>query len=89
MAIKTPIKGCRRFDQYTISNYGRLKSLERQAPSLFGRERMLPEKMMKLIFVKYFNQYLQQNSYHVHCTLSSDGKKYRKVRSKADILSLY
>jgi len=66
------------FDHYAISCYGRLKSLERQAPSLFGRERMLPEKIMNLIFVKYFNQYLEQNSYQVHCTLSLDGKKYRK-----------
>ena len=66
------------FDQYAVSNYGRLKSLERQAPSLFGRERMLPEKIMKLIFVKSFNQYLQKESYQVHCTLSADGKKYRK-----------
>ncbi|WP_312175717.1 NUMOD4 domain-containing protein [Chryseobacterium sp.] len=66
------------FDQYAISNYGRLKSLKRQSPSLFGRERMLPEKIMKLIFVKSFNQYLQKQSYAVHCTLSSDGKKYRK-----------
>lgn len=66
------------FDHYTISSYGRLKSLERLAPSLFGRERMLPEKIMNLIFLKYFNQYLQQNSYQVQCTLSLDGKKYRK-----------
>ncbi|WP_428037172.1 hypothetical protein [Chryseobacterium nepalense] len=72
-----------------MSNYGRLKSLERQAPSLFGMERMLPEKIMKLIFVKSFNQYLHKESYQVHCTLSADGKKYRKVRSKAGILSLY
>lgn len=66
------------FDHYAISSYGRLKSLERQASSLFGRERMMPEIMMELIFVKRFNQYLQQNSYHVHCSLSLGGKKYRK-----------
>jgi hypothetical protein len=36
-----PIKG---FDQCAISNYGKLKNLERQAPSLFARELMLPEK---------------------------------------------
>lgn len=70
-----PIEG---FENYAISNYGRLKSLERQSSSLFGNEKMLPEMIMKLIFVKNFNQYLQSAKYQVHCTLSSDGKKYRK-----------
>ncbi|SDQ82168.1 NUMOD4 motif-containing protein [Chryseobacterium soldanellicola] len=70
-----PIEG---FENYAISNYGRLKSLERQSTSLFGRERMMPEKVMKLIFVKRFNKYLQTSFYNVHCTLSSEGEKYRK-----------
>ncbi|MFP3591365.1 NUMOD4 domain-containing protein [Chryseobacterium sp. SIMBA_038] len=66
------------YENYMISNYGRLKSLERQSTSLFGKERMLPEKVMKLIFVKHFNRYLQDSMYHVHCTLSVEGNKYRK-----------
>ncbi|ANF49957.1 hypothetical protein A0O34_05190 [Chryseobacterium glaciei] len=66
------------FEIYSISNYGRLKSLERQSNSLFGRERMMPEKVMKLIFVKQFNKYLQSNLYNVHYALSLEGEKYRK-----------
>ena len=67
------------FENYAISNYGRVKSLERWTFNPNKKKRKQePELIMKLIFVKQFNQYLQSNSYQVHCTLSSEGKKYRK-----------
>ncbi|PZU89064.1 MAG: hypothetical protein DI529_05020 [Chryseobacterium sp.] len=67
------------FANYAISNYGRLKSLERWTylphKTKGKKER---EMIMKLIFVKQSNRYLHKDFYQVHCTLSSDGKKYRK-----------
>ena len=67
------------FENYAISNYGRLKSLERWT-FLPGKKKgkKEPEMIMKLTFVKQFNQYLQSNFYQVHCTLSSEGENYRK-----------
>ncbi|MBT2621317.1 NUMOD4 domain-containing protein [Chryseobacterium sp. ISL-6] len=47
------------FENYVISNYGRVKSLERMSLSLFGKERWLPELIRKLTSVKQFNNYLQ------------------------------
>ena len=67
------------FENYAISNYGRLKSLERWTFSLNKiKGKKEHERIMKLILVKQFNQYLQNNGYQIHCTLSSEGKKYRK-----------
>ncbi|MDD2986148.1 NUMOD4 domain-containing protein [Flavobacterium sp.] len=66
------------FENYAISNYGRVKSLERNTLSFNGRERNQPELIMKLIFVKQFNYYLNRSDYNVHCTLSFESKKYRK-----------
>lgn len=66
------------FESYEISNYGRLKSRERFVSLPHGNENKLREKIMKLIFVKQFNNYLQSSNYNVHCTLSLDGQKYRK-----------
>ncbi|WP_312752026.1 NUMOD4 domain-containing protein [Epilithonimonas hominis] len=56
------------FENYAISNYGRLKSLERWT-FLPGKKngKKEPEMIMKLLFVKQFNQYLQSNFYQVHC----------------------
>lgn len=67
------------FENYAISNYGRLKSLERFTflPNKSKGKRE-PEMIMKLVLVKHFNHYLQSNSYQIHCTLSLEGKKYRK-----------
>jgi hypothetical protein len=67
------------FENYAISCYGRVKSLERWT-LLPGKKKgkKEPEMIMKLIFVKHHNKYLQNNFYQVHCTLSSEGKKYRK-----------
>jgi hypothetical protein len=67
------------FENYAISNYGRVKSRERFVPLPTGHDyKLLPELVMKLIFAKQFNGYLNSSSYHVFCTLSLDGKKYRK-----------
>lgn len=66
------------FENYAISNYGRLKSMERWTRASNGKEWKQPEKIMQLIFVKQFNKYLQSSSYQVHCGLSSEGEKYRK-----------
>ncbi|UOU98190.1 NUMOD4 domain-containing protein [Chryseobacterium daecheongense] len=66
------------FENYAISNYGRLKSLERWTRASNGKEWKQSEKIMQLIFVKQFNSYLQSSTYQVHCSLSSEGEKYRK-----------
>lgn len=70
------------FENYSISNYGRVKSLERSTLSLFGRERMLPERIIKLGFTRHFNKYLSRYFYNVHCGLSFDGKKTSKPISR-------
>ena len=66
------------YENYMISNYGRIKSRERFIPLPNGNERKLEELIMKLIFVQRTNHYLNNNTYNVHCTLSSDGQKHRK-----------
>ncbi|GEJ43572.1 NUMOD4 domain-containing protein [Chryseobacterium sp. ON_d1] len=57
------------YENYMISNYGRVKSLERFVPLPSGKEWKMPELIMKLIFVKHSNRYLQNYNYSVHCTL--------------------
>ncbi|WPO89327.1 NUMOD4 domain-containing protein [Chryseobacterium sp. HR92] len=71
-------KSIENYENYMISNYGRVKSIERFVSLPSGKERKMPELIMKLIFVKRINSYLQNYSYSVHCTLSSDGQKHRK-----------
>lgn len=66
------------FENYAISNYGRLKSLERWIPTFNGGHRKVTEFIMKLTLVKYFNKYLDCHFYNVHCSLSSESKSYRK-----------
>lgn len=66
------------FENYAISNYGRVKSLERWITSLNGKERKAPDHMMKLQFMKFFNKYLNENFYNITCLLSSAGKRSRK-----------
>ncbi|UKB82347.1 hypothetical protein LF887_15185 [Chryseobacterium sp. MEBOG06] len=67
------------FENYAVSNYGRVKSLERLTLISNGRPgKIEPELIMKLIFVKQFNNYLKSNIYNVHCGLSLYGQKYRK-----------
>lgn len=66
------------FENYMISNYGRIKSLERWATPLNGRRWKLPERIMKLQFMRFFNKYLKCNFYNITCLLSSEGIRYRK-----------
>lgn len=66
------------FEEYEISNYGRIKSLERWIMDSRGRKRKVPEHMMKLQFMKFFNKYLNHHFYNITCLLSSEGKRSRK-----------
>lgn len=66
------------FENYAVSNYGRVKSLERWITSLNGRKRKAPDRMMKLQFMKFFNKYLNSHFYNITCLLSSEGKRSRK-----------
>ena len=66
------------FENYMISNYGRIKSVERWANPLNGRKWQLPERIMKLQFMPFFNKHLTCNFYNITCLLSSEGKRFRK-----------
>lgn len=48
------------FENYEISNYGRVKSLKRITITLRSK-REEPEKIMKLFFTKYSNKYLERS----------------------------
>jgi len=65
-------------ENYAISNYGRVKSLARKTQSFPGLEREQPELVMKLIFNKHFNKYLQRSFYNVFCSLTLENKRYRR-----------
>ncbi|MPS73057.1 MAG: hypothetical protein E2590_07865 [Chryseobacterium sp.] len=71
------------FPNYALSSHGRLKSLERWTflPNKTQGKKE-PEMIMKLTVVKQFNQYLKKDFYQLHCTLSSDGNKYRKSMAR-------
>ncbi len=66
------------FENYAISNYGRVKSLERAVINSYGRETLLPERIMKLQTNRYYNNYLKSHFYAVKCGLFSEGKSYGK-----------
>ncbi|ASK32353.1 hypothetical protein CEY12_20695 [Chryseobacterium sp. T16E-39] len=66
------------FENYAISNYGRVKSLERLITSKDRKKRKAPELIMKLQFMKFFNKYLERDFYNITCLLSSEGKRFRK-----------
>jgi hypothetical protein len=65
------------FENYEISNYGRIKSLKRITISQHS-QREEPEKIMKLLYVKYLNKYLNRSYYNIFCSLSLNSAKYRK-----------
>jgi hypothetical protein len=65
------------FENYEISNYGRVKSLKRITITPRSR-REEPEKIMELFFTKYSNRYLERNYYNIFCSLSLEGIKHRK-----------
>lgn len=66
------------FENYAISCYGRVKSLERWAVNPTGAKRKIQESIMRLQAFRYFNKHLQSHFYNIRCTLSTEGKKYGK-----------
>ncbi|WP_170148956.1 NUMOD4 domain-containing protein [Chryseobacterium defluvii] len=66
------------FDNYAISNYGRLKRLERWTYFPYGKSRKEPERIIKIYFRKYFNKYLNCPFYVAQCALSFNGTRYTK-----------
>lgn len=70
-----PIEG---FENYAISNHGRVKSLERWVPLPVGGEQKLLDRIMKPQAFRYFNKYLKAHFYNVRCNLCVEGKTYGK-----------
>jgi hypothetical protein len=66
------------FENYAVSNYGRIKSLERYTPMAGGGERLEPERIMKPFLTQYFNKHLGSTFYNIFCGLSLNGQKYRR-----------
>jgi len=66
------------FENYAISNYGRVKSLERWVTLPVGGEQKILDKIMKLQVFKYFNKYLKTHFYNVRCNLCVEGKTHGK-----------
>lgn len=66
------------FENYAISNYGRVKSLERWVINLHGIKRKVLDSIKKPHVFRYFNKYVNTHFYNVRCTLSLEGKKYGK-----------
>lgn len=70
------------FENYAISNYGRVKSLARMTLSFHGNLREQPDLVMKLIFSKNFNKHLQRSFYNVFCSMTVENKRHRKSISR-------
>lgn len=66
------------FENYEISNYGRVKSCERWVRSPLGHEYKLAARILKPIYSKNFNTYLQSYTYNFRCKLSREGKSQTK-----------
>jgi len=66
------------FENYAISNYGRVKSLERWAINPAGVKRKILDSILKLQVFRYFNKYVKAHFYNVRCNLSLEGKKHGK-----------
>ena len=66
------------FENYAISNYGRVKSLERSIVNSYGGEHRLMDRIMKLQACRYFNKYLKAHFFSVRCNLSIEGRSYGK-----------
>ena len=66
------------FENYAISNYGRVKSLERMVPLPFVGEQKILDRIIKPQFFRYFNKHLKSHFYNVRCNISLDGKVYGK-----------
>lgn len=66
------------FENYAISNYGRVKSRERWITDLRGRKRKVSDSIMQLQFMPFFNKYLNCTFYNITSLLSSEGKRCRR-----------
>jgi hypothetical protein len=66
------------FENYEISNYGRVKRLKRRFQTPLGYEYTLAELILQPLFSKNFNNYLQNYTYNVQCKISREGKAYTK-----------
>ncbi|RXM37771.1 hypothetical protein BOQ62_20800 [Chryseobacterium sp. CH21] len=66
------------FENYEISNYGRVKSCERLFRSPLGHEYKLATRILKPIYSKNFNIYQQSYTYNFQCKLSQEGKSQTK-----------
>lgn len=66
------------YEHYAISNYGRVKSLERWITDPKGRRRKAEDCIMQLQFMKFYNKYLNCNFYTITFLISSEGKRHRR-----------
>ncbi|PXW16673.1 NUMOD4 motif-containing protein [Chryseobacterium sp. CBTAP 102] len=64
------------FENYAISNHGRVKSLERWVPLPAGGEQKILDRIMKPQTFRYFNKHLKAHFYNVRCNLCVEGKTY-------------
>ncbi|AZA88147.1 hypothetical protein EG349_15770 [Chryseobacterium shandongense] len=70
------------FENYAISNYGRVKSLERMVPSPHGGEQKLRDKIIRPQVFRYFNKHLKAYFYNVRCNLCLEGKVYGRSTAR-------
>ncbi|BFO65414.1 NUMOD4 domain-containing protein [Chryseobacterium sp. KCF3-3] len=66
------------FENYAISNYGRIKSLERWVSAPNGGEQKILDRIMKPQAFRYFNKHLKAHFFNVRCNLSVEGRVYGK-----------
>ncbi|MNU18785.1 NUMOD4 motif protein [compost metagenome] len=62
------------FENYAISNYGRIKSLERWVSIPNGGEQKILDRIIKPQAFRYFNKHLKAYFYNVRCNLCIEGK---------------
>lgn len=75
------------FENYAVSNYGRIKSLQRWAINPAGVKRKILDSIKKPNVFKYFNKHLKTHFYNVRNVLSIEGKKVWKISSPFSVLS--
>lgn len=66
------------YENYAVSNYGRIKSLERWITDPKGRKRKAEDSIMQLQFMKFHNKYLNCTFYTITFLISSEGKRHRR-----------
>lgn len=70
------------FENYAISSYGRVKSLERMVPLPVNSEQQIPDRIIRPQAFRYFNKHLKAHFYNVRCNLSLDGKVYGRSTAR-------